>query len=100
MQFLFVGLNIWKWVKLFSFVPKMIGQISFVLAEFPQICGRTRNTVNKIEAIVKYSKCHSPMVALLTGETLQMVHIVLRTHHHFERGYNFIARRTIAGRAE
>lgn len=40
------------------------------------------------------------MIALLTGETFQVVHVALSTHHHLEGWYHFVAGRTIARGAE
>lgn len=36
----------------------------------------------------------SPMIALLTRKTLQVIHIAPRPHHHLEGRYHFVARRT------
>lgn len=43
---------------------------------------------------------YAPVVALLTGETLQMVHVTLGTHDHLKGRYHFVAGRTVARRSE
>lgn len=43
---------------------------------------------------------HSPMIALLTRETLQMVHIRSCSHHHLECRNHLVACRTVARIAE
>ena len=39
---------------------------------------------------------HLPVVALLTGETLQVVHVVSGSHDHLEGWYHFSARRAVS----
>jgi hypothetical protein len=41
-----------------------------------------------------------PVIALLTGETLEVVDVGARPHHHLEGGDHFCTRRAIAGVAE
>ena len=41
-----------------------------------------------------------PVAALLTGEALEVVDVVLGSHDHLERRDHLRTRRTVAGRAE
>jgi hypothetical protein len=41
-----------------------------------------------------------PVIALLTGETLEVVDVCARPHHHLEGGDHFGTRRAVAGVAE
>lgn len=40
------------------------------------------------------------MVALLTSEALEMVHVAARAHHHLKRRDHFVTCRAVAGVAE
>ena len=39
-----------------------------------------------------------PLMTLLARETFEVVDVVLGTHHHFERGNHFTARRAVSRR--
>lgn len=43
---------------------------------------------------------HSPVITLLTGETLQVINVGPRAHHHLERRDHLATRRAVACTAE
>jgi hypothetical protein len=55
-------------------------------------------------AQIGHKKCererNSPVIALLTGETLEVVDVCARPHHHLEGGDHFGACGAIAGASE
>lgn len=48
----------------------------------------------------KAATSDSPVITLLAGETLQVIHVALSSHDHLKGGNHFVAGRTVAGGAK